>query len=158
MMEEQPYGDASTAQKIAQTRARLEAGEHDAAGPLGELLARSGDRQGAIQVWGDAYGQESPSRKRLAELLAREGRLDLAVSVWEESLQVWHNPISLYSQHLARMSDEERTEALWDEPEEMAGTLVARLGLLFDQQGEEAVIAQLRVWETRPHDLSGLPQ
>jgi hypothetical protein len=151
-MEHRASGDTSSAEQITRLRARVAAGERDAAGPLGELLASRGDHQGAIQVWADAYGDRSPGRKRLAELLVREGDLERAVSVWDESAAVWSNPISLYRQYLATLSDEERQEHEYDEPEEMAGTQAAVLVELFAREGEEAVIAQLRAWRAKPGD------
>jgi hypothetical protein len=74
-MEHRSSGDVSRAEQITQLRARVDAGERDAAGPLGELLARRGDQQGAIQVWADAYGDGSPRTKRLAESLVQAGDL-----------------------------------------------------------------------------------
>lgn len=38
-------------QEIAELRARADAGDRNAAGRLGELLAERGDREGAVRVW-----------------------------------------------------------------------------------------------------------
>jgi hypothetical protein len=142
---------------ITQLRARVDAGDRDAAGPLGELLAAQGDRPGAIQVWAAAYGDEAPWTKQLADLLVREGYPEDTVSVWEASAAVWSNPISLYRQHLATLSDEERREHEYDEPEEMAGTWTAVLTELLAHHSEEAVIAQLRAREARPGNSAAAP-
>jgi len=153
-MENLSGGDVSSAEQIAQLRARVDAGDRHAAGPLGELLARQGDLHNAIEVWADAYGDTSPRTKRLAELLVREGDLKRAVSAWEESHAVWNNPVSLYRQYLATLSDEVRREQEYDEPEEMAGTQTEVLAELLAQHGEQAVIAQLRAWGTKPGGLA----
>lgn len=126
------------------------AGERDAAGPLGELLAGRGDLRGAIQVWVDAYGDSAPGTKRLAELLVQEGELEDAVRAWEDSDPVWNNPISVYRQRLASLPEEERREFEYDEPEEMTGSWIAVLAELLAQQGEAAVIARVRALETEP--------
>lgn len=155
-MENTPGGGASRAEKvadeIAQLRARVEAGDRDAPGPLGELLAGQGDLQGAIAVWDAAYGDEERLTKRLADLLVREGEVKDAVGVWEASYAVWTNPISLYRQGLAAMPADQRREFESDEPEEMAGTWTARLLELLVQQGEEAVVAHLRRRKGRGHE------
>lgn len=151
-MEHRPPGEiphTPHTEQIAQLRARVDAGERDAPGPLGELLAEQGDEQGAIQVWADAYGDRFPTTKRLAELLIQEGELHDAVRVWEASYPVWSNPISLYRQHLATLPDEERRERESDEPEEMFGTWMAVLTELLTQQDEQAVIAQVRAQKAK---------
>jgi len=149
-MEDRSSGEAPGAQRIARLRARVDAGERDAAGPLGELLAGGGDLHGAIQVWVDAYGDEDPRTKRLAELLVQEGEPRDAVRVWEHSDAVWNNPISLYRQHLASLPEEERREFEYDEPEEMTGTWMAVLAELLVRQGEAAVIAHVRARKAEP--------
>ena len=141
-------GDLSTAEQIEHLRARLRAGDREAAGPLGELLAGQGDRQGAIEVWGGAYGEAEPLTRRLAELLVREGDLERAVSAWLVSHSVWSNPAGRYRRYLATLSDEDRREHEYDEPEETAGTQTAVLVELLAGHGEEAVVAQLRAWNT----------
>lgn len=147
-MEDRSSGEVLSAQRIAQLRARVDAGERDAAGPLGELLAGCGDLHGAIRVWVDAYGDSEPRTKRLAELLVQEGEPQDAVRVWEHSGAVWNNRISLYRQSLASLPEEERREFEYDEPEEMTGTWMAVLAELLVQQGEAAVIAHVRARKT----------
>jgi hypothetical protein len=139
-----PRAKKSADERIADLRARVEAGDRNAPGPLGELLAGQGDLAGAIAVWDTAYGDEERLTKRLADLLVQEGELKDAVGVWEASYAVWTNPISLYRQGLAAMPEDERREFESDEPEEMAGTWTARLIELLVQKGEAAVIAQVR--------------
>ena len=153
-MQQPPPGDASSAAQITHLQARIDAGDRDAAGPLGELLALRGDLQDAIHVWAAAYGDKSPTTKQLAELLAREGELERAVRAWELADPVWHNPISLHRQYLATLTEEAQLEYQYDEPEEMTGTQTAKLAELLTRQGEEAVIAQLRTWNTKPDTSS----
>jgi hypothetical protein len=136
-------------------RARVDAGDRDAAGPLGELLAGQGDLHGAIKVWADTYGDRSPRTKRLAELLVQEGDPEDAVRVWEDSDAVWNNPISLYREYLASLPEEERQEYLYDITEEVAGTWIAVLSELMAHQGEEAVLTQWRAWKARPGGMRG---
>jgi hypothetical protein len=63
-------------EQIAELRARADAGDRNAAGRLGELLAGRGDLAGALRVWAQAYGGCSPTTRRLAELLAGRGDLE----------------------------------------------------------------------------------
>jgi hypothetical protein len=56
--------------QIAELQARADAGDRNAAGRLGELLAGRGDPEGAVRVWAQAYGDASPTTRWLAELLA----------------------------------------------------------------------------------------
>lgn len=142
--------NASKADQISELRARAAAGDRDAPGPLGELLAQQGDLLGALQVWSDAYGERASRSKRLAELLVQEGYPADAVSVWEQADPVWNNPISLYRQQLASYPDDVRYEFESDEPEEMAGTWMWVLELMLLQQGEAAVIARIRDWKSNP--------
>ena len=156
-MEHQSNSDAPGTERVTNLRARVDAGDRDAAGPVGEILRGGGDLLGAIQVWGDAYGDRSPRTKQLAELLVREGELERAARLWEDSDPVWNNPISLYRQYLASLPADERREFEYDEPEEMAGTQTAKLAELFVHQGEEAVLAQLRAWNTKPDGRAATP-
>ncbi|MBR7829488.1 hypothetical protein KDK95_24495 [Actinospica sp. MGRD01-02] len=150
MGEQSGSESTSEADRLAELRARLAAGDRDAAGPLGELLARLGDLLGALEVWSDAYGERAPGSKRLAELLVREGYPADAVSVWEQADPVWNNPISLYRQQLASYAADVRYEFESDEPEEMSGTWMWVLESLLAQQGEAAVIARIRDWKSNP--------
>ncbi|HEY3868741.1 MAG TPA: hypothetical protein VGM10_10340 [Actinocrinis sp.] len=143
-MEHPSGGDVPIAEQIAQLRVRADAGERDAAGLLGELLAREGDLEGAIQVWTDAYGDESWTTKELAELLAQDGDLIGAVRTWEVCDSVWQNPIGLHAQHLSTLTDEERLEE--DDPEDWAFTEWQRLTRLLAERGDEAAAEQLREW------------
>src|SRR5689334_14441249 len=102
--------------QIAKLQARADADDRNAAGRLGELLARRGDLEGAVQVWAHAYGDDSPTTRRLGELLAERGDLEGAVRAWQFSDVVRRNPAGLHAEFLSTLSPEERLD--WDdEPE-----------------------------------------
>jgi len=107
--------------QLAHLQARAEAGDRDAAGRLGELLARRGDLEAALRVWAEAYGDAFPTTRRLAALLAERGDLPGAVRVWEFSDAVWQNPAGLHAEFLSSLSPGEFAE--WDDdPEDWAFT------------------------------------
>lgn len=103
---------------ITELRARTEAGDKNAAGRLGELLAKSGDREGALRVWAEAYGDSRPTTRRLAELKVEDGDLDDAVSTWKFSDIVWQNPEGLHQEYLNTLDHEDRMEAEYCDPED----------------------------------------
>jgi len=106
-------------QQIAESAARADAGDRNAAGRLGELLARRGDLEGAVRVWAQAYGDVSATTRRLGELLAERGDLEGAVSAWRCSDVVRQNPAGLHAEFLSTLSPDEYLE--WDdEPEDWA--------------------------------------
>ncbi|WP_433473801.1 hypothetical protein ACQPZP_34090 [Spirillospora sp. CA-142024] len=105
--------------QIAELRARADAGDRNAAGRLGELLAKHGDLEGAVRVWVSAYGDDSPTTARLAELMAGRGDLEGAVGVWRFSDVVRYNPAGLHEGFLSTLDAAERID--WeDEPEDWA--------------------------------------
>ncbi|MEU6430681.1 hypothetical protein ABZ860_32700 [Microbispora sp. NPDC046973] len=128
--------------EIAELRARADAGDQDAAGRLGELLARSGDREGALRVWARAYGDSSPTTKRLAELRAEDGDLEGAVSAWQVSDAVWQNREGLRQEYLDSLDADERLED--DDPEDWAFIEEEQLTRMLAERGDEAAIAKLR--------------
>jgi len=83
--------------QIAELQARADAGDRNAAGRRGELLAGRGDPEGAVRVWAQAYGDDSPTTRRLGELLAERGALEGAVRAWQFSDVVWQNPAGLHA-------------------------------------------------------------
>ncbi|GAA3420118.1 hypothetical protein GCM10018952_62060 [Streptosporangium vulgare] len=128
---------------IAESRARADAGDQNAAGRLGELLAKSGDLEGALRVWAQAYGDSSPSTKRLAELMAEDGDLESAVSAWKCSDVVRQNPAGLHQEYLNSLDEDDRRDAD-DDPEDWAFIEEEQLTRLLAQRGDEATIAKLR--------------
>jgi broad specificity phosphatase PhoE len=127
--------------QIAELRARADAGDRNAAGRLGELLARRGDLEDAVRVWAEAYGDGSPTTRRLGELLARRGDLESAVRVWQFSDAVWQNPEGLHAEFLAAVSPDELLE--WDDgPEDWAFMEEEQLAKLLAERA--AAIAELR--------------
>ncbi|MEJ2855484.1 MULTISPECIES: hypothetical protein [unclassified Saccharothrix] len=121
--------------------------ERNEAGRRGELLAESGDLEGALRVWAEAYGEIEPTTKRLAELYAENGDLNHAVSTWMLSDALRGNPLGRHQQYRNSLSWEER---LWDDDDDGTGDegwefqqaeVLARL--LFER-GDEAAMAELR--------------
>jgi hypothetical protein len=143
-MEHQSGGDVPGVEQITQLRARADAGDRNAAGLLGELLAQGGDLEGAVRVWAAAYGDSSSTTKRLAELPAEEGDLEGAARTWRFSDDVWQNPLGLHAQYRATLTAEERLEE--DDPEDWAFMESQRLTRLLAERGDEAAIAQMRAW------------
>lgn len=135
--------------EIAQWQARAEAGDLNAAGRLGELLARTGDLEGALRVWAQAYGDDSPTTRRLAELLAEQGDLRNAVDAWQFSDVVWQNPAGMHAEYLAALTPEERLDE--DDPEDWAFMETEKLARVLADRGDEAAIAELRAL-ARPGD------
>ena len=135
-------------ESLERLRARAEAGEVNAAGLYGELLARAGDLEGALRVWADAYGRVSHTTRRLAELLAEDGDLRGAVQAWECSDVVWQNPIGLHAKRVAEMTEDERME-WWDDPEDWAYTEWQQLTRMLAERGDEAAAAEVRRWTHR---------
>ena len=129
---------------LAEWQARADAGDRNAAGRVGELLARRGDLEGALRVWAQAYGDSSSTTQRLAELKAELGDLQGAVSTWEFSDVVWQNPAGLRAEHLATLDREDYLEATADDPEDWAFMEAEQLTLLLALQGDEAATASLR--------------
>jgi hypothetical protein len=56
MVEHRPGSSTSDPDEIAGLQAQADSGDCDAAGRLGELLAWRGDREDALRVWVQAYG------------------------------------------------------------------------------------------------------
>jgi hypothetical protein len=131
-------------QQIAESAARADAGDRNAAGRLGELLAKRGDLEGAVRVWAQAYGGDSPTTRRLAELRAERGDLEGAVHAWEFSDVVWQNPAGLRAEFLSTLSPEDYLEATADDPEDWAFMETEKLARLLAERGDEAAIAELR--------------
>jgi broad specificity phosphatase PhoE len=137
-------------EEIAQLQARADAGDRNAAGRLGELLARQGDREGALRVWVAAYGASSATTRRIGELLAGRGDVDGAVQEWETSDAVYQNPAGLHQQFMSSLSPEEYLE--WDDdPEDWAFTETEHLAVLLAERGDWASIGELRA-RARPSD------
>lgn len=130
--------------EVAGLQARAAAGERNAAGRLGELLAEQGDREGALRVWAHAYGNSSDTTRRVAELLAERGDLEQAVHAWQFSDVVWQNPEGRHQEHLHALSPEDYLEATSDDPEDWAFMETERLAGLLAELGDEAAIAELR--------------
>ncbi|WP_143736854.1 hypothetical protein [Microbispora sp. GKU 823] len=141
-MEHRSSSDVPDRNEIAELRARADAGDQNAAGRLGELLARSGDPEGALRVWARAYGGSSPTTKRLAELKAEDGDLQGAVSTWQVSDAVRQNREGLHQEYLDTLDAYERLED--DDPEDWAFIEEEELTRLLAERGDEAAIAKLR--------------
>lgn len=131
-------------QQIVEWQARADAGDRNAAGRLGELLARRGDLEGAVLVWAHAYGDSSATTRRLGELLAGRGDLEGAVRAWQFSDVVWQNPAGLHMEFLSALSPDEYLERTTDEPEDWAFMEEEKLAWLLAELGDEAAIAELR--------------
>ncbi|WP_329086134.1 MULTISPECIES: hypothetical protein [unclassified Streptosporangium] len=129
---------------ITELRARTEAGDKNAAGRLGELLAKSGDREGALRVWAEAYGDSRPTTRRLAELKVEDGDLDDAVSTWKFSDIVWQNPEGLHQEYLNTLDHEDRMEAEYCDPEDWGFMEAEKLTWMLANRGDEEAIADLR--------------
>ncbi|MEW9528547.1 hypothetical protein [Microbispora sp. NPDC049125] len=132
--------------EIAELQARADAGDQNAAGRLGELLAKSGDLEGALRVWARAYGDCHlwATTKRLAEMKAEDGDLQAAVQTWLFSDVVWQNPEGLRQDYLATLDADERRELEDDDPEDWAFIEEEQLTLRLAERGDEAAIAKLR--------------
>lgn len=142
-MKHRSSSDVPDPNHIAELRARADAGDQNAAGRSGELLAKSGDLEGALRVWAQAYGDSSPSTKRLAELMAEDGDLESAVSAWKCSDVVRQNPAGLHQEYLNSLDEDDRRDAD-DDPEDWAFIEEEQLTRLLAQRGDEATIAKLR--------------
>jgi hypothetical protein len=121
--------------EIARLQARADAGDRDAGGRLGELLAGLGDLERALRVWARAYGDCSPTTQRLAELLAERGDLEGAVRAWQSSDVVWQNPAGLHEEFMSALSPEERLE--WDDPEDWGFIEAEELASLLAERRDE---------------------
>jgi len=142
---ERPSGsDEPDPDRIAEWQARADAGDRDAAGRLGELLARRGDLEGALRVWAQAYGDSSSTTLRLAELLAERGDLKGAVNTWEFSDVVWQNPVGLQQEYLSTLSREDYLQETTGDPEDWAFMEAEKLNWLLAQQGDPAATEELR--------------
>ncbi len=119
--------------QIAELRARAEAGDRNAAGLLGELLAARGDPEGAVRVWAQAYGDASPTTRRLAELLAEQGDLEGAARAWRFSDAVWQNPDGLRAEYLSTLSPEDYRQQTTDDPEDWAFMEAEQLASLLSE-------------------------
>jgi len=137
--------------EVAQLQARAAAGDRNAAGRLGELLAEQGDREGALRVWAHGYGNGSDTTRRVAELLAERGDLEGAVHAWQFSDVVWQNPEGRHQESLRALSPEDYLEATSDDPEDWAFMETERLASLLAERGDEEAIAELRAL-ARPGD------
>ncbi|QFZ21011.1 hypothetical protein [Saccharothrix syringae] len=132
-----------TPEQVAELRARAGAGNRNAAGRLGEVLAGRGDLDGALRVWAEAYGDESPTTKRLAEVLAEQGDLGEAVNAWRFSDVVWQNPEGGRQAWMDALPADERAD--WqDDPEDWGFMEAERLARLLAERGDAAAVAELR--------------
>jgi hypothetical protein len=122
--------------QIAELQARADAGDRNAAGRLGELLAGRGDLEGAVRVWAQAYGDDSPTTRRLAELLAEQGDLEGAARVWQFSDVVWQNPAGLHAEHLDTLSPEDYLQETTDDPEDWAFMEAEQLATLLAERDD----------------------
>jgi hypothetical protein len=122
--------------EIAQLQARAGAGDRNAAGRLGELLARRGDPEGALGVWAQAYGDCSSTTRRLAELLAERGDLEGAVQAWQFSDVVWQNPAGLHAEFLSALSPEEYLQETTDDPEDWGFMEAGQLARLLAERSD----------------------
>ena len=139
-MEIRTDGGVPESDEIANLRAQAEAGDRDAAGRLGELLAKHGDLEDALRVWARAYGDASPTTRRLAELLADRGDLRAAVEVWQFSDPVRQNPAGLHEDFLAALDADELID--WeDDPEDWAFMEREQLTTLLTERGDETALA-----------------
>jgi len=143
-VERRSGNDVPDPDEIAQLRARADPGDRNAAGRLGELLARQGDLEGALRVWAEAYGATSSTTKRLAELLAEDGDLEKAVSTWEFSDEVWQNPAGLRREYLSTLDDEDRLQEEYCDPEDWAFIEAQQLTFTLARRGDAVAIAKLR--------------
>jgi hypothetical protein len=143
-VEHRSGSDTPDPDEIAQLQARADAGDGNAAGRLGELLAGRGDREGALRVWTRAYGDRPGATRRLAELLAEQGDLDSAVQAWKFSDVVWQNPEGLREEYLNTLSPEDYLQETTDDPEDWAFMQAEELVRLLAQRGDVAAIAELR--------------
>jgi hypothetical protein len=135
-MEDQSGGGRPDLDQIAELRARAEAGDRNAGGRLGELLARQGDRVGALRVWAQAYGDVSSTTRQLAELLTEQDNLEGAVQAWQFSDVVRQNPAGLHQEHLSTLSPEDYLEETSDDPEDWAYLEAERLASLRADWGD----------------------
>jgi hypothetical protein len=124
--------------EIAELQARADAGDRNAAGRLGELLAEQGNLEGALRVWARAHGDGSSTTRRLAELLAGRGDLKGAVQAWEFSDVVRQNPAGRHAEFLSALSPEEYLEETTNDPEDWASTETEWLARLLAERGDEA--------------------
>jgi hypothetical protein len=122
--------------QIAELQARADAGDRNAAGRLGELLAGRGDPEGAVRVWAHAYGDASPTTRRLAELLAEQGDLEGAARAWRFSDVVWQNPAGLHAEFLSTLSPEDYLQETTDDPEDWAFTEAEQLARLLAERDD----------------------
>jgi hypothetical protein len=137
--------------QIADLRPRADSGDRNAAGRLGELLAKQGDLEGAVRVWAQAYGDDAATTRRLGELLAERGDLEGAVRAWQFSDVVWQNPAGLHAEHLHTLSPEDFLQETTDDPEDWVFMETEQLAMLLAERGDEAAIAELRA-RARPGD------
>ena len=143
MVEHQSGSGMPNPDQIAELRARVDAGDRDAAGRLGELLAEHGDQAGALRVWAQAYGDGSPTTKRLTELLVEQGDLAGAVGAWRASDAVRQNPECSHAAFLNTLDGDERLD-YDDEPEDWGFVEAEWLARLLAERGDAAAIAELR--------------
>jgi hypothetical protein len=143
-VEHRSGSDEPNQREITELRARANAGDQNAAGRLGELLAKNGDLEGALQVWAHAYGRESDETRRVAELLAEDGDLERAVRTWKFSDAVWQNPAGLHEEYLNTLDPADRYEATYDDPEDWGFMQMEVLARMLAERGDEASIAELR--------------
>jgi hypothetical protein len=143
-MKHRSSSDGPDPNEIAALRARADAGDQRAGGRLGELLARSGDLEGALRVWARTYDDSSSTTKRLAELMAEDGDLKGAVGAWLCSDPVWQNPEGLHQEYLDSLDPLDRSEAEYDDPEDWAFIEEEQLTRMLAERGDEAAIAKLR--------------
>lgn len=116
MVEHRPGSSTSDPDEIAGLQAQADAGDCDAAGRLGELLAWRGDREDALRVWVRAYGDRWSTTRQLAELWTERGDLDGAVRTWQFSDPVYCNPRGRHPEYLSTLPLEERLDGY--DPEE----------------------------------------
>lgn len=116
--------------EIAHLQARADAGDRNAAGRLGELLARRGDLEGALRVWAQAYGERSSTTRQLAELLAERGDLEGAVAAWKFSDVAWQNPEGFREEFLSTLNPEDYLQETAFDPEDWAFMEAERLARL----------------------------
>jgi hypothetical protein len=131
-------------EEIERLWVQADAGDRNAAGLLGELLAAGGDAEGALRVWVAAYGATSSTTKRLAELQVEDGDLQGAVSTWLASDEVRQNPAGLHQKHLSRLSLEDRLQEEQGDPEDWAYIEAQHLRFALAKRGDRSAIAELR--------------
>ena len=135
-MEHRSGSSALDPDQVAELLARADAGDRDAPGRLGELLAGRGDLEGAVRVWAQAYGDDSPTTRRIAELLAGRGDLEGAVRAWQFSDAVRQNPECGHARFLSTLTRDEYLE--WDdEPEEWGFIAAEQLARLLAERRDE---------------------